>query len=741
MSDQPLQLDVLAESRQERLVAAEPNPDGTATLFRRTADGTVEHETVPFHPWLLVAGRELGESVPGACARQSLAGAGAFDTRLEFADLPAYEAAVRFLKEHTRRAPTAADAPYRVFSDLGNQLLARLPARLFRGMAFPELRRLQVDIETRTSPGYDFPNAERADDAILLIALRDSSGWEASLSAADLPEAELLQRFVRLVQERDPDVIEGHNLFNFDLPYIRARARRHRISLALGRQGRPLSARASRFTAGDRTTAYTRFDIPGRHVVDTLHLVQLYDVSHRDLESFGLKAVARHFGVAARDRTYLPAERISETFAADPATVRDYAMDDVRETDAISRLLSPSYFYQAQLVPFSYQNCVTRGNAARIDALLTAAYLARDTALPRPQPPRPFQGALTEAVKSGVFRNVWHVDVASLYPSIILAFGLVPAADSLQLFPRMLAELRRFRLQAKESARRADPAGAREHWNALQSSFKILINSFYGYAGFSQATFNDFDLAETVTRNGREILAGMLAFLEREGAEVIEMDTDGIYFVPPRAVAEPAALLARLQATLPPGIEVELDATYAAMFSYKSKNYALLAPDGRVSVTGAALKSRGLEPFQRRLTLELVTLLLDGRTGEAGKLRRRAAEAIRTHQWPLSDFAQREVLSTSPATYQEKLAKGETRRSAAYELALRAGRRYEQGDTVAFYITGEKKTISVSDGAKLLADAPADRRDENVPYYLDKLDKLFAKFAEFLPEDREVELT
>jgi DNA polymerase elongation subunit (family B) len=33
------------------------------------------------------------------------------------------------------------------------------------------------------------------------------------------------------IRRRDPDVIEGHNLFRFDLEYIEARARRHRIQL------------------------------------------------------------------------------------------------------------------------------------------------------------------------------------------------------------------------------------------------------------------------------------------------------------------------------------------------------------------------------------------------------------------------------------------------------------------------------------------------------------------------------
>jgi len=545
-----------------------------------------------------------------------------------------------------------------------------------------------------------------------------------------MSEKEMLGEMVRLLRERDPDVLEGHNLFGFDLPYIEARARRHGVRLALGRDGSRLTARSSRFSAGERTSTYRRYEIHGRHIVDTLHLVQLYDVSHRDMDSYGLKASARYFGVAAPERTYVEGSRISEVYRTDPARLRAYAMDDVRETEALSRILLPSHFYQAQLVPFSLQNCVTRGQATRIDALLCGEYMVANASLPTPQAPRDFQGALTEALRSGVFRNVWHADVRSLYPSIIISRELTPRLDEQGAYLRLLRELRRFRLEAKDAARRA-PAEQREHFEALQSSFKVLINSFYGYAGFAQGTFNDYDLAEAVTAAGREILKTMLDFLEAQQATVIEMDTDGIYFVPPAGVDDPAALAARLQAALPAGIDIDLDATYAAMLGYKAKNYALLGHDGTISLTGAALKSRGLEPFQRRYIRELVTLLLQGRGGEAEGLRQRYRQDLEGHVLPLTDLAKREVLSTPPRVYAEALSQGGGRRSAAYELALASSREYRQGDTVVFYVTGSKKNVAVTDAAKLLADAAPEVRDENVPYYLDKLESMHAKFAEF----------
>jgi len=68
---------------------------------------------------------------------------------------------------------------------------------------------------------------------------------------------------------------------------------------------------------------------------------------------------------------------------------------------------------------------------------------------------------------------------------------------------------------------------------AFKKSLKILINRFFGFLGFAQGHFADFDAAARVTQIGRDLLKKMIDWLNRHGAKVIEVDTDGIYFVPP----------------------------------------------------------------------------------------------------------------------------------------------------------------------------------------------------------------
>ncbi len=81
-------------------------------------------------------------------------------------------------------------------------------------------------------------------------------------------------------------------------------------------------------------------------------------------------------------------------------------------------------------------------------------------------------------------------------------------------------------------------------------------------------------------------------------------------------------LRAGLAKELPPGIEVEFDEQFEAMFSYKAKNYALLTHEGDVVIKGGALKSRGLEKFQRVFLEEMIKLLMKGKPEAIASLAR-----------------------------------------------------------------------------------------------------------------------
>jgi DNA polymerase elongation subunit (family B) len=640
-------------------------------------------------------------------------------------------------REATGLPANAPEAPYRFFPDPVHQYLVMAGRTSFGGLRFGDLRRMALDIEVVTSEGYEFPSAAREGDRIVAIALADSSGFRQVLRGDRLDEAALLGQCGRIIAERDPDVLEGHNVFRFDLEYIEARARRHGVALAWGRDGSPLRGRPARLSVAERTIGFRRYEAAGRHIVDTWMLAQLHDVGARDLPSFGLKDIARHLGVAATDRTYVDAARIADQLAADADRLMAYAADDAAETLAIAAILSPPYFAQARLVPFDYQSTTLRGSAAKVDALLLREYLRTGRAVPRPRPGQSVGGGLTAIWEQGVAAPVLHVDVTSLYPSLMIAGRVAPASDELGVFLDLLTHLRDVRVAAKRQAQAAAGEEERQHQAALSQSFKILINSFYGYLGFSAAHWNDFDAANRVTAEGRAVVTTIVERLRALGATPVEADTDGVYFMPPAGHApdDDGRLLEAIAADLPAGITLELDGRFPAMFSYKMKTYALLDGRGRVTLKGSAFRSRGLEPFQRRLIDELVRLLLAGRRVDAKAVVDRWLGDFAAHRVDVRVFARTETLAESLEAYRERVAAGARSPAAAYELAAAGGRPVQPGDQISYYVAGRTARVAVNEVARLASLWDPARPDENVEYYQSKVLEIWERFRRFTEQD------
>lgn len=719
----------------EGLVAVEPVGQSAMRLFFRE-DRALRTVEEPFTPFLLIEDQNLMKGFDLPFQIEPLSGSGAFGFLALFSSWGDCQKAKAHLQQTSGESSSSHAAPYLFLSDPVHQFLLLTGKTLFKGLHFGDLHRLAMDIETACTPGYEFSNPARKEDRILSIALMDNRGYAEVLFGKEMSEKGMIETLGERIAELDPDVLEGHNFFNFDLEYILARARMHRIRLKWGRDGSPPKVRRSRFTVAERIIDYTRMEVFGRHLVDTLFLLQYYDVSARELESYSLKAAAKHFGLAEADRTYIEGDKIQWTYDNDPEALKRYNLGDVRETLAISELLGYPFFLQARIFPYSYQNIFVRGNATKINGLLMREYLRKRASIPKPKGKSSFEGGYTDIFKEGVVRNVLHCDVASLYPSILLAFDLVPTGDTLQVFPKLLKDLRAFRLEAKKRAKEAPSPRERDYYQGLQQTFKVLINSFYGYLGTEIHPFSDPEIASEVTRKGRELIRQMLGWLENEGAGPVEIDTDGIYFTPPEGVRSHEAaqrLVERLSESLPPGIDVELDGLYPAMFSYKKKNYALLDEGGNVVIKGSALRSRGMERYLRDFLSDMLKCLLEGRIEEVRNSLETTIQRLHAHEVPIQRLAKKETLTDPLEVYRQKVKAGKRNASAPYELALASGRDFRPGDQISYYVTGHKKKVTVYENCKMASSYDPERPDENVAYYQDKLVALVEKFKPYLP--------
>ncbi|HCR29016.1 MAG TPA: DNA polymerase [Opitutae bacterium] len=661
------------------------SPEGQAYLAWDRGKGPRESQTVSFAPFVWALERAVDDLIVGADVSK-LSGEAPYNRLVKFEDIEDYK---DFVKQKGRS--NSIDW----IRNLEQQYLLSREERLYAGFSFNALRRMQLDIETACSEEGGFSDSRRPNDRIIAIGLKLGQSIETiSLdSFTDESERALLQRLNEKFAEWDPDVVEGHNIFKFDLDYLRTRAKRLKIPINWGRFGQTATFRKSRLRVAERWIDYPRCDLPGRAVVDTFLLTQVYDATARELMSYGLKEVARFLGVTPEDgggRTYIEGTKIQEAFMEDHDRFLSYLEDDLRETGGVADRLLPTYFEQTKAFPTTLQEACLRGTASKVDLVFQEKYFHLKAACPMPAEPRPYEGAYTASFKEGVFKQVLHFDVASLYPSILLMMGRNPHTDTEGVFIPTLRGLRDYRMKYKKLAQESKDEKMALEYEARQSSFKILINSFYGYLGFSGARFGDAELASQVAAKGREILKSLITYFESVGCSPLEADTDGIYVEASEYYDSAVSLLADAQSILPEGIELEYDGRYESMFCYKAKNYALY--DGsRVTIRGSAMRSRGLEPFLRSLTQSLIWYLLGASEEDPAVLASEMESKIKSGSCPIELLAKSEILSQNPEAYQKKIEAGGKPRRASAEVALLLGERVRMGDRVSYYIGPKEK--------------------------------------------------
>ena len=263
-----------------RIVAIELGETGTVKVHRREKDGSTSTDVEPFHPFVWAD----SDVVDLGIEAEKLKG------DLKFGRLIAVDSWKELIE--LRNGLKNAGRDFFAFTDPVQHYLTATGRTLFKDLPFEELKRMQLELLT-----FSEGDAHH----IMSITLSDNRGWEELIVVDPKKVAEsehaAIKRLTSLIKERDPDVIEGQNLFRSDLPYLVARAKRVKTKLDWGRSGGFLRSRPSRLQIAEKTIDYPKFTIDGRHFGDTFLLAQFYDVGMRSLAGFERTDVARHFGL------------------------------------------------------------------------------------------------------------------------------------------------------------------------------------------------------------------------------------------------------------------------------------------------------------------------------------------------------------------------------------------------------------------------------------------------------------
>lgn len=246
--------------------------------------------------------------------------------------------------------------------------------------------------------------------------------------------------------------------------------------------------------------------------------------------------------------------------------VKRYLLDDLWETDKVELRFNESNFLVGKMLPVNFERMCTMGTATIWKYIMLAWSYEHELAIPDEISSRSFTGGLSRLLTVGYIPNVQKLDYNSLYPSIILTFGIKTKVDISGAMPAMLEYIltnREFykdkkaewddkatELEKYLKVLKSDKEMSETEFNALpevqqiiedikiakankirndklQLPLKITANAFFGSFGAGGGIFNwsDMDCAEETTCCGRQMLRLMLHWFSQKGYQGIVCDS------------------------------------------------------------------------------------------------------------------------------------------------------------------------------------------------------------------------
>ncbi|MEM2726751.1 MAG: DNA-directed DNA polymerase [Archaeoglobaceae archaeon] len=546
----------------------------------------------------------------------------------------------------------------------------------------PELKILAFDCEMLST--FGMPDPEK--DPIIVISVKWSNEKEEILHGN---EKTIIQDFVRLIKEIDPDVIVGYNQDAFDWPYIRRRAEKLKIPLDIGRDGSSIT-----FKGG-------RPKIAGRLNVD------LYDIALRitDVKIKKLENIAEFLGTKV-DIEDIEAKDVNRYWQSDKEKVLSHARRDVIHTYMIAKELLPMHYELARLIRLPLDDITRMGRGKQVDWLLLseARKLGEIAPNAREAPLESYEGAFVIEPERGLHENVAELDFASMYPSIMIAYNVSPDTLAVEgeyvapevgyrfrkqpdgFFKRILKMLIERRREIKKQMKEiGESAPEYKLLDIKQQTLKILTNSFYGYMGWIGARWYCRECAEATTAWGRHFIKTSAKIAQDLGFKVLYGDTDSIFVSKPglgirELESEVDKLISEISSRLP--VQIELDELFKTIFFVEKKRYAGLTADGKVLVRGLEVRRGDWCELAKNAQRGVIEIILKEKDPErAMNYIREIIDSIRNGKVKLEDVVIYKGLTKKPSKYEAVQA-----HVKAVKKAEEIGIFYPVGSKVGFVI-------------------------------------------------------
>lgn len=450
-------------------------------------------------------------------------------------------------------------------------------------IALPPFKILSIDIEC-VGTGNSFPSSKT--DPIIQIGNTLTIFGKSDIivqdifclkETTDIPganvrwyhtEKDLLEGWKKYFMDLDPDIVVGYNIKGFDIPYILDRGAFLDIDdfSTLGRSKRKVRAKDTTMSGNAfGSISSTEIEIDGRLIIDMMLVIR----REFKLRSYSLNSVSIYF--LKEQKEDVPYSQMGNLQSGDKDTRRRIASYCLRDTmltlrlfNHLNTLVNNTELARVTGVPVEY--FFSRGMAVKMLALIYRFAFKEGFVIPAIAPFESsvtYEGGFVIEPKRGFYnRPIAVLDFSSLYPSIMISHNLcyTTLLTSEQyseiggirtptnnyfcspetkkgLLPRILIDLIESRKKARaELAKENDPV-LKTCLDARQSAIKLCANSIYGFTGASMGKLPCFEISQSVTAFGREMIIFTRKLIEEtfcrandcsHDAVVIYGDTDSV---------------------------------------------------------------------------------------------------------------------------------------------------------------------------------------------------------------------
>ena len=411
-------------------------------------------------------------------------------------------------------------------------------------------------------------------------------------------ETKAIGEFFQVLKDLQPDIISGHNSENFDWNFIDVRLKKRGFTLKSFTEGSFRGGiykknKQSVLKLGGEMEYYYPTVMWGHNLTDSMFAVRRAMAVNSNIKSANLKYITKFSKLNKENRVYVPGKLINKTWNDTTRTylfndengqwlkyepnktytaendivkqryipegdkiiddktgdryelvtgeyiVERYLLDDLWETDKVEYKYNVTNFFVCKWLPVPFEKCCTMGTAAVWKYIMLTWSYENGLAIPELIDTKKFTGGLSRLLKCGFIKKQAKLDYNSLYPSIILTFGIRTPVDlqdtMLSLLEYLLTQreyykdLKKKKIKesielAKEIAKTDDKKKKEEleHkkkeidaianvYDNIQTCIKLICNGFFGSYGSGQPfPHSDILCAEQTTCIGRQALRLMI---------------------------------------------------------------------------------------------------------------------------------------------------------------------------------------------------------------------------------------